>query len=147
MCGIAGMVYESSAGTVDPDRLLAMSRMLCHRGPDDEGTYIGDTAGLASRRLAVVDVAGGRQPVRDESGKVHAVVNGEIYNYVELRRRLVQRGHRFASAGDSEVVAHQYEEDGPAFAERLEGMFAIALWDETEQRLVLSRDRIGIKPL
>jgi asparagine synthase (glutamine-hydrolysing) len=147
MCGIAGMVYAEPARSVDAERLLAMCRTLCHRGPDDEGTYLEGGVGLASRRLAVVDVIGARQPVHDESGAVQAVVNGEIYNYQELRRRLSRRGHRFSSAGDCEVVTHLYEEYGTAFAERLEGMFAIALWDRAERQLVLCRDRLGIKPL
>jgi len=147
MCGIAGMVYERAGRQVDPDRLRAMCRTLSHRGPDDEGMYVQANAGLAARRLAVVDVAAGRQPVSNERETVHAVFNGEIYNHVKLRNELIRRGHRFRSGTDSEVIPHLYEEYGVDFPTRIEGMFAIALWDETEQQLVLCRDRAGIKPL
>ncbi|SDY14782.1 asparagine synthase (glutamine-hydrolysing) [Micromonospora pattaloongensis] len=147
MCGISGMVYDPNTRLVDPDRLLAMCRTLSHRGPDDEGMYVTGNAGLAMRRLAVVDVRSGRQPVRNEGKNIHAVFNGEIYNHVALRRELMRRGHRFESAADSEVIPHLYEEHGPDFPGRLEGMFAIAVFDEAAQRLVLCRDRIGIKPL
>ena len=147
MCGITGMVFDAAREAVAPERLQEMCHALCHRGPDDEGMYRGDGAGLAVRRLAVVDVAGGHQPVRNESGTVHAVFNGEIYNHVELRRQLTRRGHRLASAADSEVIPHLYEEYGPDFPRRLEGMFAIAVWDEALRQLVLCRDRLGIKPL
>ncbi len=124
-----------------------MCRTLRHRGPDDEGIHLRGPAALAVRRLAIVDVAGGHQPVRNEAGTVHAVVNGEIYNHVELRRDLQRRGHRFASGSDCEVVPHLYEEYGEGFATRLDGMFAVALWDEERRQLVLVRDRAGIKPL
>jgi asparagine synthase (glutamine-hydrolysing) len=147
MCGITGMVCDAAFGPVGRERLLVMCRALRHRGPDDEGTYVKGGVGLAVRRLAVLDVAGGRQPVRNESGTVHAVFNGEIYNHAELRRHLLRRGHRFESAADSEVIPHLYEECGPDFPRLLEGMFAIALWDESEQQLVLCRDRVGIKPM
>jgi asparagine synthase (glutamine-hydrolysing) len=146
MCGIAGMV-DGDGQPVDRDRLLAMCRTLRHRGPDDEGVYLGGCCGLAMRRLAVVDVAGGQQPVSNEAGTVHAVVNGEIYNHRELRKDLLSRGHRLASGSDCEVVPHLYEEYGQGFITRLEGMFAIALWDAQRQQLVLTRDRAGIKPL
>jgi asparagine synthase (glutamine-hydrolysing) len=124
-----------------------MCGSLRHRGPDDEGAYLRAGVGLAMRRLAVIDVQGGRQPVENEDGTVHAVFNGEIYNHRKLRRELARRGHRFASGSDSEVIAHLYEECGVDFAARLEGMFAIALWDDARRRLVLARDRAGIKPL
>ena len=147
MCGIAGMVHGSTDAPLDRDRLLAMCRTLTHRGPDDEGIYVDGNAGLAVRRLAIVDIAAGRQPVCDERKEIHAVFNGEIYNHVELRNDLIRRGHRFRSSADSEVIPHLYEEFGADFPKRLEGMFAIALWDEAEQQLVLCRDRVGIKPL
>lgn len=147
MCGITGMVCDPTLGPVSQDRLLAMCRALRHRGPDDEGTYRQGGVGLAVRRLAVLDVADGRQPVQNEAGTVHAVFNGEIYNYAELRRQLARRGHHFASGADSEIIPHLYEEYGPDFPQRLEGMFAIALWDESEQQFVLCRDRAGIKPM
>jgi asparagine synthase (glutamine-hydrolysing) len=147
MCGITGMAFDAAHEAVAPERLLEMCRALRHRGPDDEGIYLNGGAGLAVRRLAVVDVAGGHQPVRNEAGTVHVVFNGEIYNHVELRRQLTRRGHRFASAADSEVIPHLYEEHGPDFPRWLDGMFAIALWDESLRQLVLCRDRLGIKPL
>lgn len=147
MCGITGIVTDSAAQAVDGHRLQMMCRSLRHRGPDDEGVHLGDGVGLAMRRLAVIDVAGGRQPVENEDGTVHAVFNGEIYNHRRLRRELSRRGHRFASDSDSEVIPHLYEECGPDFVARLEGMFAIALWDDVRRRLVLARDRVGIKPL
>lgn len=147
MCGITGMVCDGAARPVDPDRLLAMCRTLRHRGPDDEGWHLDGAAGLAVRRLSVIDIAGGRQPVRNEAGDVHAVINGEIYNHHELRQQLAARGHRFQSGSDAEVIPHLYEEYGLDFVKRLSGMFAIALWDENRRQLVLCRDRAGIKPL
>jgi asparagine synthase (glutamine-hydrolysing) len=124
-----------------------MCRSLRHRGPDDDGVYLQGSVGLAIRRLAVIDVLGGRQPVQNESGAVRAVFNGEIYNHQSLRRELARRGHRFASHSDAEVIPHLYEECGTDFVARLEGMFAIALWDSDRRQLVLARDRMGVKPL
>jgi asparagine synthase (glutamine-hydrolysing) len=147
MCGIAGMVVADAARVVDPDRLRAMGRALVHRGPDEEGYYLNGIVGLAVRRLAVIDVMHGRQPVRSEDRTVHAVLNGEIYNHGELRRQLARRGHTFASRSDAEVIPHLYEEYGVDFVRRLEGMFAIALFDNANRRLVLCRDRVGVKPL
>jgi asparagine synthase (glutamine-hydrolysing) len=141
------MVVDAAREAVAPERLREMCRALCHRGPDDEGMYRGGGAGLAVRRLAVIDVAGGHQPVRNEAGTVHVVFNGEIYNHIELRSQLTRRGHRLASDADSEVIPHLYEEYGPDFPSRLEGMFAIAVWDQPLRQLVLCRDRMGIKPL
>lgn len=147
MCGIAGIVLADATGSVGPEGLRVISATLRHRGPDDEGVYAGHNAGLVIRRLAVMDPAGGRQPVHSEDGTVHAVFNGEIYNHDRLRADLVRRGHRFASLCDSEVIPHLYEEYGPDFPVHLEGMFAVAVWDEPRRRLVLARDRMGIKPL
>jgi asparagine synthase (glutamine-hydrolysing) len=147
MCGIAGMVYKDTAARVDPDRLRAMCGTLSHRGPDDEDMFVKANVGLAARRLAIVDVPAGRQPVCNEVRTIHAVLNGEIYNHRELRADLMRRGHRFRSGTDSEVIPHLYEEYGASFVTRLEGMFAIALWDEAQQQLILCRDRAGIKPL
>src|SRR6266540_2618425 len=147
MCGITGMVVADGARAIDPNRLRAMCRTLVHRGPDEEGFYVNGSVGLAVRRLAVIDVVHGRQPVRSEDGTIHAVLNGEIYNHGELRRQLAQRGHTFASRSDAEVIPHLYKEYGVDFARRLEGMFAIALFDNPRRRLVLCRDRVGVKPL
>ncbi|MDE2261026.1 MAG: asparagine synthase (glutamine-hydrolyzing) [Gammaproteobacteria bacterium] len=145
MCGIAGVVTR---GSTPPRELIgAMCDAMRHRGPDGEGIYIEPGVGLGMRRLAVLDLVTGDQPVANESGTVHAVFNGEIYNYRELRAELAAKGHRLRGTGDSEVIARLYEEHGLAFLSRLNGMFAIALWDSALKRLLLARDRMGIKPL
>jgi asparagine synthase (glutamine-hydrolysing) len=145
MCGICGIA--STRGAPDRDRLVAMSSTLVHRGPDSDGLVVDGPVGLAARRLSIIDLATGDQPVANEDGSVTVVQNGEIYNYRELRRELERAGHRFATQGDTEVLAHLYEEHGDAFARRLRGMFAVAIWDAGRRRLVLARDRFGIKPL
>jgi len=124
-----------------------MSSTLVHRGPDSDGVFLADGVGLAARRLAIIDLAHGDQPIANEDGTLHVVQNGEIYNHAELRGELERDGHRFSTRCDTEVLVHAYEEWGTAFAERLRGMFAIAIWDARERRLVLARDRYGIKPL
>jgi asparagine synthase (glutamine-hydrolysing) len=145
MCGICGIV--SARGPVDPDQLARMSAKLLHRGPDSDGVFVEGPVGLAARRLAIIDLETGDQPIANEDGTVHVVQNGELYNYPELRAELERAGHRFSTHGDTEVLVHLYEQEGPAFARRLRGMFAVALWDSTRRRLVLARDRYGIKPL
>src|SRR3954470_1788113 len=145
MCGICGIV--STRGPADPERLARMSAKLLHRGPDSDGTFVDGPVALAARRLAIIDLEGGDQPIANEDGTVHVVQNGELYNYPELRHELERAGHTFSTHCDTEVLVHLYEQDGPAFARRLRGMFAIALWDSRRQRLVLARDRYGIKPL
>jgi asparagine synthase (glutamine-hydrolysing) len=145
MCGICGVAVSN--GGVDAARLAAMSATLVHRGPDSDGKVIDGPVGLAARRLAIIDLQTGDQPVGNEDGTVHVVQNGEIYNYRELRAELERAGHRFSTTGDTEAIVHLYEEHGDAFAERLRGMFAIAIWDSRRRRLVLARDRYGIKPL
>jgi asparagine synthase (glutamine-hydrolysing) len=124
-----------------------MNARLVHRGPDDDGLFHDGLAALAARRLSIIDLAHGHQPIENEDGSAVVVQNGEIYNYRELKRELEGRGHRFATDCDTEVLVHLYEEHGNAFVERLRGMFAIALWDKRRQRLLLARDRFGIKPL
>ncbi|MDX6507475.1 MAG: hypothetical protein QOG06_2119 [Gaiellaceae bacterium] len=124
-----------------------MSAKLVHRGPDSDGAFVEGPVGLAARRLAIIDLDTGDQPIANEDETVHVVQNGELYNYRELRAELERAGHRFRTLGDTEVLVHLYEQDGPAFARRLRGMFAVALWDSTRRRLVLARDRYGIKPL
>jgi asparagine synthase (glutamine-hydrolysing) len=145
MCGICGIA--SSGGAVDPARVAAMSETLVHRGPDSDGTFADAGIALAARRLAIIDLQTGDQPVANEDGRIQVVQNGELYNYRELRDELERAGHRFATQGDTEVLAHLYEEHGLDFVDRLRGMFAIALWDARDRRLVLARDRYGIKPL
>jgi asparagine synthase (glutamine-hydrolysing) len=147
MCGIAGKLAASVHAPVDRDLLAAMADRVAHRGPDDAGLYIGAGIGLAYRRLSIVDAEGGHQPLANEDGTVHVVFNGEIYNFVELRRELQARGHQFRTRCDTEVIVHGYEEWGAACVTRLRGMFAFAVWDARERRLLLARDRVGIKPL
>src|SRR5438132_9609839 len=145
MCGICGVV--SANGSADPERVARMSATLVHRGPDSSGEFGDGTAALAARRLSIIDLETGDQPIANEDGTMHVVQNGEIYNYRELRRELERAGHQFRTHGDTEVLLHLYEEHGDTFATRLRGMFAVAIWDARPQRLVLARDRFGIKPL
>jgi asparagine synthase (glutamine-hydrolysing) len=147
MCGICGLLALDGHQPADEQGLEAMSAALAHRGPDDAGTLVDGPAALAIRRLAIIDPAGGHQPIANEDGTVHVVLNGEIYNHAALRDRLAARGHRFATRSDTEVLVHLYEERGDAFVEDLRGMFAVAIWDARRRRLLLARDRFGIKPL
>jgi len=142
VCGIAGIV-----GRVDRDTLQAMVATLIHRGPDDEGLWVAPGIGLGMRRLSIIDLAGGRQPMTNEDETLRVVFNGEIYNFRELRSDLIQRGHRFRTQSDTEVLLHLYEEMGPGLVERLRGIFAFALWDAPRKQLLLARDRLGKKPL
>ena len=147
MCGLAGKLASSPHATVDAGLLHAMADSLAHRGPDADGFYFGAGVGLAHRRLSIVDVATGHQPLLNEDGAVCVVFNGEIYNFAELRRDLEARGHVFQTHSDTEVIVHGYEEWGEACVERFRGMFAFAVWDSRARRLLLARDRVGIKPL
>src|SRR5215212_4256110 len=144
MCGICGAV---SGGAVDPAVVDAMSEALVHRGPDSNGLFSDGGVALAARRLSIIDLELGDQPIGNETGRVQVVQNGEIYNAAALRRALERSGHQFMTRCDTEVLVHLYEDHGPAFVERLRGMFAIALWDADRRRLLLGRDRFGIKPL
>jgi asparagine synthase (glutamine-hydrolysing) len=146
MCGICGLV-SLDGRPIDPGPLRSMMEALRHRGPDGDGQLVDGPVALGMRRLSVIDLAGGDQPIANEAGTVQVFQNGEIYNYRELRRDLEARGHRFATASDTEVLVHAYEELGDAFLGELRGMFAIALWDARRRRLLLARDRFGIKPL
>ena len=154
MCGIAGIV-DFDARAVPESLVKAMCTAICHRGPDDEGVLSiprlpaerEPRAVLGNRRLSIIDVAGGHQPIANEDGSIWVVQNGEIYNFLELRARLESSGHRFATHSDTEVIVHLYEEMGEQFAEALDGMFAIAIWDDRRKRLILARDRYGKKPL
>ena len=145
MCGIAGQYVP--AGSPDRGVLDAMNDCLSHRGPDDEGVFIDGPVGLAHRRLSIIGVETGHQPLFNEDGSVAVVFNGEIYNYRSLRGELTDAGHEFRTETDTEVLVHCYEEYGPEFVGRIEGMFAFALWDSDAERLFLARDRLGIKPL
>ena len=147
MCGIAGIVSFDPSARVDEGRLTRMRDVLTHRGPDGSGNWIEGPVGLAHRRLAIIDVAAGQQPMATEDGRVWGVFNGEIYNHASLRPGLEAKGHQYRTRSDTETILHLYEEFGDRAADQLQGMFAIALWDRAEQRLWLARDRLGIKPL
>jgi len=146
MCGIVGVVNLDGT-PVSRGLVTAMNARIVHRGPDDEGFWFGDNVGLGMRRLSIIDLAGGRQPFFDETGDIVAVYNGEIYNFQELRSKLVARGHILHSECDTEVIPHLYEDCGVELLHQLTGMFAIALWDRQRRTLVLARDRFGVKPL
>jgi asparagine synthase (glutamine-hydrolysing) len=147
MCGITGFVHSHDSSSADPAILARMMDAIAHRGPDDEGTWSSEGAWLGHRRLSIIDVAGGHQPIAGEDGRVVVVFNGEIYNHRDLQEELQARGHTFATRSDTEVLVHLWEESGPAMLSRLEGMFAIALWDARDRTLFLARDRMGKKPL
>ena len=147
MCGIVGIVKVDPRETPEEARLKRMRDVLRHRGPDGEGLWIEGPVGLGHRRLSIVDVAGGQQPMSNEDGQVWITYNGEIYNHAALRPGLEAKGHRYQTRSDTETILHLYEEEGDACVERLQGMFAFALWDRKGDRLLLARDRLGIKPL
>jgi asparagine synthase (glutamine-hydrolysing) len=147
MCGICGLVSLDGASAPDPAALAAMNETLVHRGPDSDGSVIDGACGLAMRRLSIIDLAGGDQPIANEDGRIQVIQNGEIYNYRELMDELRGHGHSFSTHSDTEVLVHLYEERGPRFVEALRGMFALAIWDARHGRVVLARDRFGIKPL
>lgn len=147
MCGIVGQVKRRSGARVETDTIARMCSALEHRGPDARGTFVAGEVGLGIQRLRVVDLVTGDQPVFNEDGSIVVVLNGEIYNFGELRADLARRGHRLATHGDTEVIAHLYEEYGVDCVRHLHGMFAFALWDVKQRRLLLARDRIGKKPL
>jgi asparagine synthase (glutamine-hydrolysing) len=144
MCGIVGIV---GPGTVVVAELARMCDAIRHRGPDDWGTFAEEGVGLGMRRLSIIDLAGGHQPLGNEDGSVQVVLNGEIYNHEALRRELVARGHTFRTRSDTEVLVHLYEDEGERMLQRLRGMFALALWDRRRRRLLVARDHFGQKPL
>ena len=147
MCGIAGIFHYDSSHPVAQDRVQRMCDALVHRGPDDSGTHVDGPVGIGIRRLSIIDLSGGHQPIFNEDASLAIVYNGEVYNYKELRRYCEDRGHRFTTQTDTEVVLHLYEEDGPEAVQKLNGMFAFAIWDRRKRELFLARDRFGIKPL
>src|SRR6266404_896039 len=147
MCGICGIFNFDRLEKFPEEIVHRMNETIVHRGPDDEGIYCGEGVGFGFRRLSIIDLAGGHQPISNEDGRLWVMLNGEIYNYPELRRELESRGHRFATRSDTETIVHLYEEYGEDCFRRLRGMFAIALWDSQERKLLLARDRVGKKPL
>lgn len=147
MCGICGIIGFNNSQPIAKDVLLKMMQMMAHRGPDEEGIYLQGSVGLGSRRLSIIDLAGGRQPITNEEESMWIVFNGEIYNYRELRTYLQKRKHDFRTQTDTEVILHLYEEFGIDCVQHLNGIFAFAIWDDCRKELILARDRMGVKPL
>src|ERR1043165_9530454 len=148
MCGINGIALsERSHRRIDTTLLKRMRDVLIHRGPDDEGIFVSDRVGLGHRRLSIVDVAAGHQPMTNEDGSLRIVYNGEIYNHADFRAELEARGHTYQTHCDTETILHLYEEEGTNCVDRLRGMFAFAIWDERRRELFIARDRLGVKPL
>ncbi|MCG3119925.1 MAG: Asparagine synthetase [glutamine-hydrolyzing] 1 [bacterium] len=147
MCGICGTLLFSREAQIDAAEVRRMNEQIIHRGPDEDGFYLKGRVGLAMRRLSIVDLSGGQQPISNEDGTIWIVYNGEIYNFPELKRDLENRGHHFKTRSDTEAIVHAYEEYGVDCPAKLNGMFAFAIWDERRERLFLSRDRLGKKPL
>src|SRR5918996_596517 len=147
MCGIAGIVAADRLQAGDRERVPLMRDVIAHRGPDDAGLFVDDRAALGHRRLSIVDLAAGHQPLANEDESIWIVFNGEIYNHGEVRPELERAGHRYRTRADTETIVHAYEEWGDACVERLRGMFAFAIWDAPRRRLLLARDRLGVKPL
>jgi asparagine synthase (glutamine-hydrolysing) len=146
MCGICG-IFDKRGRPIDRETVTRMNARIVHRGPDGEGMYFGPGVGLANRRLSIIDLEGGTQPIANEDESVQVVFNGEIYNYIELRDDLKKRGHIFRTKSDTEVIVHGYEEWGDECTQRFNGMFAFALWDCKRRRLLIARDHLGVKPL
>ena len=147
MCGISGICYFDEPGAVSSDVVLQMTATLQHRGPDESGVYLDDWIGLGSTRLSILDLSGGTQPIHNEDKTLWIVFNGEIFNYVELKEELRNKGHHFYTTTDTEVILHLFEEKGPQCLNDLNGQFAFAMWNSKERKLFLARDRVGIHPL
>jgi len=147
MCGICGIFEFQRRDTIPESLVRRMTDTIIHRGPDDEGIFVDQGLGFGFRRLSIIDLAGGHQPLSNEDGRVWVMLNGEIYNFAELRDDLISRGHQFRTRSDTETIVHLYEEYGEGCFRRLRGMFAIAIWDSRERKLLLARDRVGKKPL
>src|ERR1019366_9080563 len=147
MCGICGIYNFGTGEPTDPVALERAASAMTHRGPDGEGFHIDGQMGLANRRLSIIDLPGGHQPMSNEDDSIWITFNGEIYNYGELRQELLTRGHQFRTHSDTETIIHLYEEYDLAFLDHLRGMFALAIWDGRKRRLLLARDRLGVKPL
>src|SRR3989442_12179781 len=147
MCGIAGLLELKKNAQVNPAILRQMCDVMAHRGPDDEGIYTQDRIGIGMRRLSIVDLTTGHQPMNNEDGSLWIVFNGEIYNHQSLREPLIARGHSYRTHSDTETIIHLYEEYGKDCVQHLRGMFAFAIWDQSKRCLIIARDRLGIKPL
>src|SRR5258708_5300773 len=148
MCGINGIAFSTKSGRrVDADVLARMRDVINYRGPDDQGLFIDGQVGLGHRRLSIVDVASGQQPMTNEDGSLHITYNGEIYNHADFRAELEAKGHVYRSHCDTETILHLYEEHGAACVDYLRGMFAFAIWDQRKRELFIARDRLGVKPL
>jgi asparagine synthase (glutamine-hydrolysing) len=147
MCGIAGICHINGPDGISSDTLKDMIGVLCHRGPDEAGIYLDDQVGLGHARLSIIDLSSGTQPIHNEDKTFWIVYNGEVFNYPELKQALLQKGHRFYTTSDTEVVLHLYEEEGPNCLAQLNGQFAMAIWDARKKELFLARDRVGIRPL
>src|SRR6516225_9200417 len=145
MCGICGQINFERQEPVNPDTLRQMAQTIVHRGPDDEGYFLSGSVGLGFRRLSIIDLAGGHQPMSDAEETVWVIFNGEIYNYKELQTELRSKGHQFRTNSDTEVIIHGYKEWGTEVFNRLNGMFGLAIWDVNKRRLVVARDAMGIK--
>src|SRR5262245_32775479 len=147
MCGVAGIVDSHGLAPCDLDRVVRMRDSLVHRGPDDAGLFSDGLAALGHRRLSIVDLAGGAQPMSNEDQTIWVAYNGEIYNHADIRRDLEHAGHVYRTRSDTETIVHAYEQWGEDCVSRFRGMFAFALWDARQHRLMLARDRLGVKPL
>src|SRR5215475_8442956 len=147
MCGICGAFYSDRSRRVERDTLAEMNRQIVHRGPDDDGFFVEGNVGLAMRRLSIIDIKTGHQPISNETNDVWIVYNGELYNHQDLRKGLEARGHQYRTHSDTETIVHLYEEHGRDCVHHLRGMYAFAIWDRPKRRLFIARDRLGIKPL
>jgi asparagine synthase (glutamine-hydrolysing) len=147
MCGIAGIINTDPAAVVHPDQIDKMCQAIHHRGPDDMGIWCNRHVGIGMKRLSIIDLTGGHQPIHNEDKTCWIVFNGEIYNFKELREELEKRGHVFSTSSDTETILHLYEDYREHCVDHLNGMFAFAVWDEKEQTLFIARDHLGIKPL
>ena len=142
MCGICGIFSFNDNGVDKREIINEMTTLMVHRGPDDDGYYFSDEIGLGIRRLAIIDIEGGHQPILSEDGRYVVILNGEIYNYIELRQMLIRKGHIFKTDSDTEVIVHLFEEKGAECVSELNGMFAFAIWDNLNKELFLFRDRM-----
>src|SRR4030042_413355 len=144
MCGIAGIGHIDGPGHVSLNSIKSMISYICHRGPDETGIYLDDHVGLGHARLSIIDLSKGVQPIHNEDESLWIIYNGEVFNYPELKEELLRKGHRFYTTTDTEVILHLYEEEGPSCLARMNGQWAMAIWDTKKKELFLARDRVGI---